>query len=100
MAQEYVPIDISNTPDLKRLAEAVRQSGKPHALKQGGETVAVVRPVLRKESTPRSAHPRSRRFTPNDPLFTIRGIIDGPGPTDMAANKDQYLAEAYATKHR
>lgn len=100
MAQEYVSIDISNAPDLQRLAEAVRQSGKPHALKQGAETIAVVRPAPKKESTPRSPRARVQRFAANDPLFTIRGIIDGPGPTDMAANKDKYLAEAYATRHR
>jgi hypothetical protein len=48
MTREYIPIDISNAPDLKLLAEAVRQSGKPHALKVGAKTVAVVRPAPKK----------------------------------------------------
>jgi hypothetical protein len=43
VTREYIPIDISNAPDLKRLAEAVRQSGKPHALNDGVEMIAVVR---------------------------------------------------------
>lgn len=59
MAREYVPIDISNTPDLKRLAEAVRQTGKAHALNEGAETVAVVRPAPKRERTSRSTHQAS-----------------------------------------
>jgi hypothetical protein len=100
MAREYVTIDISNAPELQRLAHAVRQSGKPYALKEGAQTVAVLLPAPKKGSTPRPPRTRVRRFTPTDPLFTIRGIIDGLGPTDMAANKDNYLAEAYAKKLR
>src|SRR5690242_10541011 len=102
MAQEFVPIDISNAPDLKHLAEAVRQTGKPHALTQGAETLAVVRPASKKKrhgnSTARTSR-RSRVFTMDDPLWSIVGMFEDPdGATDVSANKHHYLAEAYLPK--
>jgi hypothetical protein len=74
MAQEYVSVDISNTPDLKRLAEAVRQTRKPHALKEGAETVAVVRPVSKREGRAGSSRrvqtpPASQAPQSDDPAF-------------------------------
>lgn len=38
-------IDIDDKPDLLRLAEAVRETGKPRVLRRAGEDVAVVMPV-------------------------------------------------------
>jgi len=88
MTREYVPIDISNAPDLKRLAEAVRQTGKPHALKEGTETVAVVRPAPKKEGRSRSSRraqttPASQASPSDDPAFT-RFLTDA-----LAANRAQ-----------
>lgn len=101
MAQEYVPIDISDAPELKRLAHAVRASGKPYALKEGTETIAVVRPAPKKSTTPR---PRRRRrsgvFTMDDPLWDIVGIARGAGTENVSGNVDEYLAEAYLDEHR
>ena len=45
MTTEYVAIDIAGKPELKQLAEEVRRTGRPVALKEGGVTVAVVRPA-------------------------------------------------------
>jgi hypothetical protein len=59
MAREYVSVDVSNVPELKRLAEAVRRTGKPHALKEGAETIAVVRPAPRRVRSTRSPQPPS-----------------------------------------
>jgi hypothetical protein len=102
MAQEYISIDISNAPDLQRLAEAVRQSGKPHALKQGADIVAIIRPAPKRErraSPPRRPR-RSSPFTLDDPLWQVMGIAKEAGPEDVAAHKDRYLAKAYAAKSR
>ena len=87
MTREYIPIDISNVPDLKRLAEAVRQSGKPHALKEGAETVAVVRPAPKSERMPRAlgrASPsgRGQASPAADPAFAK--LLDD----DLRANRE------------
>ncbi len=50
MAHELNPIDISNTPDLLRLAEEVAASGKPRVLRRADEDVAVLMPVKKAAS--------------------------------------------------
>jgi len=99
MSQEFVPIDISQSPDLKRLAHAVRASRKPYALKEGAETVAVVRPAPKKELKAASPRRRSHVFTMDDPLWSIVGIARGAGPENVSGNVDKYLAEAALDEH-
>ncbi len=74
MAQKFVSIDISNAPDLKRLAEAVRQSGKLHALREGAETIAVVRPAPKREQRRRTTRQVSRSDRSQAPLITDPAI--------------------------
>ena len=45
MAKELTPIDISNTPDLLRLAEEVATSGEPRLLRRDSEDVAILMPL-------------------------------------------------------
>src|SRR5437868_2919984 len=94
MAREYVSVDISNAPELLRLADAVRQSGKPHALRHGTETVAVVRPApknVRASRSPRRAQTaqRSPASPADDPelakLFEHDLRANREAPVDRAA---------------
>jgi hypothetical protein len=87
MTREYVPVDIANAPDLKRLAESVRQTGKPHALKEGAETVAVVRPAPKRERPSRSGRQagpsgRGQASPMNDPA--LAKLIED----DLRANRE------------
>ncbi|MHB8574827.1 MAG: hypothetical protein ACYDCQ_05790 [Dehalococcoidia bacterium] len=97
MTSDYVEIDITNEPELARVADAVDRTRRPHVLKRGDETIAVVRPAPKRG---RASRRRAKPFTMNDPLWEIMGIADDAGPSDVSANKDRYLAEAYATKSR
>ena len=45
MAQEIKSIDITNMPDLVRMAEAVRETREPRLLRSDGEALAVLTPV-------------------------------------------------------
>ena len=45
MAKEIKHIDISDTPELVRLAEEVQRSKQPHVLRRDSEDVAVVLPI-------------------------------------------------------
>src|SRR5690242_7579540 len=106
MAREYVPIDITNAPELARVAEAVRNTGKPHALKRGAETVAVVRPAPKRAS--RSQASRRGQAAPagqatDDPGFarfltdalaanraeaeTTRALLAPPSPEELERRK-------------
>jgi hypothetical protein len=41
----------------------------------------------------------ARPVTSDDPLWTIVGLVDDNGPTDMSANKHAYLAKIYGDLH-
>lgn len=97
MDERLQPIDISNQPDLVRLAEEVRSTRRPRLLRRKGEDLAVLAPAqLRQQRTP-----RGKLFTEDDALFRLIGIADGPddGVTDVSENVDKYLADAYADTH-
>lgn len=45
MAKEMRSIDISSVPDLVRIAEEVRTTGRPRILRRNGEDMAMVVPI-------------------------------------------------------
>lgn len=102
MAKQLQQIDITNTPELLRLAEEVRVSRVPRLLTRGDQAVAVLAPVHGLPAAPRSAR-RDRRTGPDDPLWSIIGIglaaEPDDGVTDVSENTDTYLAQAYADLH-
>jgi hypothetical protein len=51
---EATPIDITNSPELARLAEEVRTARQPRALQKDGVTLAVVIPVASERATTRA----------------------------------------------
>jgi antitoxin (DNA-binding transcriptional repressor) of toxin-antitoxin stability system len=91
VADETIPTDISTAPELARIAHEVARTGNRHLLTENGTAIAVISPA----SAPRR---RSTRFTMADPLWDIEGIAHEAGPSTIATQKDDYLAEAYATK--
>jgi antitoxin (DNA-binding transcriptional repressor) of toxin-antitoxin stability system len=46
MAEHAKSIDISDVPEILRLAEEVRRAGEPRVLAKGGEELAMVVPLL------------------------------------------------------
>jgi hypothetical protein len=61
MAKEKTPIDISNRPDVLRLAEEVARTGGARVLKRDSEEIAVLRPV-----SPAARRRRARARTAAD----------------------------------
>ncbi len=45
MAREMIPVDITHTPEVLRLAEEVRSSKTPRVLRRNGEEIAVLMPL-------------------------------------------------------
>jgi antitoxin (DNA-binding transcriptional repressor) of toxin-antitoxin stability system len=91
MARETIPTDISMTPELARIAREVALTGNRHVLTENGTAIAVISPA-------RAPRRRVTRFTMADPLWEIEGIAREAGPSTIATQKDDFLAEAYATK--
>ncbi len=52
MAEQPESIDISDVPDILRLAEEVRRIGEPRVLRGGGEDLAMVVPLPRAKKSP------------------------------------------------
>jgi len=101
MSQEQVRIDIMNSPDLRRIADAVKHSQTPHVLSEAGEEVAVVVPLKRQDAAPKqSRSPRQAkgRFTREDPLFGLIGIGASGIPGGVSGRKHEALARAYRPK--
>jgi hypothetical protein len=101
MAHEQIRVDVTNNPDMRRLAEAVKHSRTPHVPADGGEELAVVLPLTRKSLTPnrnRSTRQAKGAFTREDPLFGLIGIGEGKTPGGVSGRKHEALARAYRPK--
>ena len=90
MAGELRPIDVTNRPELRRVAEEVYATQEPRDLRRDNEDLAIVRPA-RKSRASRS----DRALTTDDPLWELVGSAVDAGPTD-ASEKHAYLGEARA----
>lgn len=95
MAKALRTIDITNSPELLRLAEDVRTSNEPRLLRRDSEDVAIVHPVKRARRAPTL---RGKPLTAADPLWKLVGSATSAQPTD-ATKKHEYLAEAF-TPHQ
>lgn len=91
MAKELKPIDVSNVPELLRIAREVRETGESRLLKSDGEELAVLTPV----QPPRRTRPRRGSLTKDDPLFSLIGIGRSGIPGGVSGKKHEYLARAY-----
>lgn len=95
MAKEIKHIDITNTPDVLRLAEEVVRSGVPSVLRRNNQDLVEVRPVSPTPSSNKQKHPPRKRAVDNSWLETLIGLAnrdDFPdAPTDISANVNKYL---------
>jgi hypothetical protein len=89
MHEEDEPIDITAIPELRRLAEAVRRSGKPRLLRRDGEALAMLVPLAMN-----AARPLARRtLTPDD----IAAFHAAAGTwSDVAV--EQFVTDIYAAR--
>jgi hypothetical protein len=69
MAKELAPIDISNVPELLRLAEEVRTTNTPRVLRRNDEDIAVVMPI----ATPSRRAKRTRTQADLDAFLATAG---------------------------
>lgn len=86
MAEEPNPIDISNLPELLRIAEEVRATRRSRLLKRGNESVAIVTPVETRGG-------RAKRVTKPDREATLAAAGSWSGLVDAEALKEQIRAE-------
>lgn len=83
MTSDYTPIDISNVPDLLKLAEDVRQTRRPRILRRADEDIAVLMPV---QKAPR----KTTKHTPTkEDIAAFEAAAGGWAEVDI----DRFLAD-------
>ena len=100
MASELQPIDIRTIPELDRLVEEARTTGKPRRLRRNGDDVATLVPTA--PARPRPAPKRlSDQYPDIDSLVGAAGSLPEPRSWDeMQAIVADERAAAYRAKHR
>jgi hypothetical protein len=97
MAEELQPLDVSDSPDLARLAEEVARTRVPRLLRRDGQELAIVQPV----APARSRRSRSRRTaSPNAWIEGLIGIGESADPVDVSSNIHAHVAEAIHAEGR
>jgi len=92
METDVQPIDITDSPEVLRLAEEVRRSGVSRVLMRGGEEVAVLVPLMRSGTAAKRRRPSGEA---RDAILNIIGIGESAEPTDIARHEREYLADAH-----
>ena len=96
MVKELKYVDITNVPDLLRIAQEVQTSREPRVLRRDNEDIAVLVPA--KSSRARRAT-RGKVLTREDPLFDLIGIGQSEIPGGVSGKKHEYLLEAFRQQH-
>jgi hypothetical protein len=90
MPAEPRHVDVTDAPELRRVAEEVAATQQPITLRRNADELAVVVPVRR----PRRAPSKARAVTRDDALFGLIGIGRGKTPGGVSGKKHEALAEA------
>lgn len=97
MHERAEPIDVSDLPDVLRLADEVQRTGKPRLLKSGDTVIARLSPVRSSKRAART--PRRTQVGDYNPFGNLIGIANTHGspddPNDVSENKYKYLADAW-----
>lgn len=91
MAQELRSIDISESPELLKLAQEVAETGVGRILRTEQGELAVLTPVRKARRRPR----RDRPMTKDDGLYRLIGIGESEEGSDASERKHEILAQAY-----
>ena len=94
MAREIRRLDVTDTPELQRVAEEVHETQEPAILQRNGEDLAILRPAPRR----RRPSSRARPVTQDDALFSLIGIGRSTVPGGMSGKKHEALAKAYSPR--
>lgn len=85
-------IDITDVPELVRIAEAVRASGEPRILRRAGEDIAVVSPAKGAHRPHRGQRPRTEE--------DHQAFLDAGGGWKDLVDTDEFVADNYASRRR
>ena len=91
MARDVQSIDISDTPEILRLAEEVQRSKQPRLLRRADEELAVIIPVQQARRKGRG----TGVITPDDPFVRMAGTGDSGVPGGISGRKYDFFRRAF-----
>lgn len=97
MSSDAQAIDITDSTEMLDQAKEVHRSGVGRLLKRGEQVLALLTPVVPPQPV-RLSQPSPGEA--QDSLLSIMGLGSSAGPTDIARDEQEYLAEAYALTRR
>ncbi|MHB8573779.1 MAG: hypothetical protein ACYDCQ_00465 [Dehalococcoidia bacterium] len=83
MTAEPQPLDITNTPELSRVADDVRHTGRPRVWRRGGKDIAVLVPIANAVRTPPPYNPALAAVLEKLPKDSIVARTAGSLHTDQ-----------------
>jgi hypothetical protein len=89
MREEDEPIDVSASPELLRLAEEVRSTGKPRVLRRDGEALAMIVPL-----SPKGARGLRKRALSARDIDAFRSAAGTWSDVDV----ERFLMDVYAAR--
>ncbi len=96
MARELQELEVSNIPDVLRLAEEVRTSNQPRLLTRADEQLAVIMPVPPARKRVR----RSGIITRDDPFVRTAGTGRSGIPGGISGRKYDYFRRAFGVEEQ
>lgn len=92
MASEYRTIDISNAPELLKVAEEVHKTRRPQVLRRANEDIAVISPITK----PVPQRQRPSFSTADIPRYTLEQVFGSvPTPPHLQGKDiDEMIREA------
>ena len=91
MAKKFTSVDVSDRPDLLKLAEEVHRTGTPCRLRRNGEDLAVLSPAPAKRRTR-----KAKAYTESDREAFLESAGGWAGNVDV----DTFLEDNYASRDR
>lgn len=89
MKPELTPLDVEGMPEIARLADEVARTRRPRLLRQNGEGVAILAPVLR---------PRKRRVKKPLSQEDLQAFLASAGSWNGLVDTDKLIADIYADR--
>jgi hypothetical protein len=94
MAQEMKSLDVTDSPELLRLAREVAETGVGRVLRTADGDLAVLKPApkpARRKRGPR----KTGLLTKDDSFYKLIGIASSGTESDASERKHEILAQAY-----
>ena len=95
MAQEFESLDVTDSPELLRLAQEMAETGVGRVLRTAEGELAVLKPVSKPKKRSGRGPRKTGLLTRDDSFYRLIGIASSGIESDASERKHEILAQAY-----